>query len=172
MCQNDSGPEARCSAPAGPEMLSVADGVSPTSRFTDRQAAKIEPAVIVVQPVAEKVGFFRGHLTDYCVFGPSRTPFCDAARQLLDLGWDAAALLVMRHADSTHECLRAPISFATALTVEESAHGPVFRSHRTGPRSAVEASRVRSGDGPRTPGPYQVSGMANAVTARSRRGGR
>jgi hypothetical protein len=140
MCQNDSGPEARGSAPAGPGMLSVADGVSPTSRFTDRQAATIEPAVIVVQPVADKAGFFRGRLADGdCVFGPSRTPFCDAARRLLDLGWDGAALLTMRHADGEHEILRAPIRAAARLTVEESAHGPVFRRHRTGLPSAVEA---------------------------------
>jgi hypothetical protein len=61
MCQNDSGPKARGSAPAGPGMLSVADGTAPTSVGIDRQATNVEPAVItmVAWPVADKPGFHK-----------------------------------------------------------------------------------------------------------------
>ena len=149
MGRNHCGPEARGNAPAGPGKLSAGDGSSPTPGRIDRQAAQPAPAVIaiVVHPVADKPAFFGARLVDGDrMFAPSRTPFCDAARQLLDLGCDPAAVLVMKHAGSAVESLRAAIGVAAALTVEESAHGPVFRRWRTGSPSAVEAPSRRLGD--------------------------
>jgi hypothetical protein len=146
-------------------MLSVADGISPTPYSINRQAAKAEPTVIaiVVRPVADKPGFFESHLAGGDrVIEASRTPFCDAARRLLDLGMDRAAVLVMRHAGNSTECLRATIAVAAAQSVEESAHGPVFRRHRTGSSTAVEAPGVRSGDRAGSQDPSRTVGGATA----------
>jgi hypothetical protein len=162
MGRNHCGPEARGNAPAGPGKLSAGDGSSPTPGRIDRQAAQPEPAVtaIVVHPVADKPAFFGARLVDGDrMFAPSRTPFCDAARQLLDLGCDPAAVLVMKHAGSAVESLRAAIGVAAALTVEESAHGPVFRRWRTGSPSAVEAPSRRLGD-PAPPPPRSGPAVA------------
>jgi hypothetical protein len=125
----------------------------------------VEPEVItiVVHPVADKPGYFEARLVDGDrVFAPSRTPFCDAARQLLDLGCDRAAVLVMKHAGSAAKSLRAPIGVAAPLTVEESAFGPVFRRRRNGSPSAVEAPGIRSGDRAGTQEPGRTVGGATA----------
>jgi hypothetical protein len=50
----------------------------------------------------------------------SRTPFCDAARALLAASLaHADDILVMRHAGSAHDALRARIDVAAKLTVDE-----------------------------------------------------
>jgi hypothetical protein len=165
MSRNQYGPEARDNAPAGPGKLSVADGFLPTPGRIDGQAAKPEPAVIaiVVHPAAEKPGFFEARLAGgEPVITASRTPFFDAARRLLDLGVDGAAVLVMRNADSNTECLRATIAVAAVLTVEEAAHGPGFRRHRTGSSTAVEAPSMRSGSRAGTQDPSRTVGGATA----------
>jgi hypothetical protein len=111
------------------------------------QAIIVEPEVIaiVVAPVAGKRGFFEARLAEgEPVIAPSRTPFFDAARRLRDLGMDGAAVLAMRNADSNTECLRATIAVAATTTVEESAHGPVFRRQRASPPSAVKTPGMRS----------------------------
>jgi hypothetical protein len=72
----------------------------------------------------------------------SRQPFLDAARALLAAGHDPATVLVLRRAESDIDCLRATIGTAAKLTVEESAHGPVFRRHKMASLSAVAAPRV------------------------------
>ena len=171
MDRNHGGPEARCSAPAGPGMLSAGDGTAPTPGGIDRQATNVEPAVItmVARPVADKPGFFAARLVDGDrVFAPSRTPFCDAARRLLDLGCDPAAVLVMKHAGSAVESLRAPIVVAAALTVEESGFGPVFRRYRASPPSAVEAPGMRSGDRAGTQDPSPTVGSATSPVTEPR----
>jgi hypothetical protein len=163
MSRNQRGPVARGTAPAGPGKLSVADGISPTPYSTNKQAAKAEPTVIaiVVHPVADKPGFFEARLAGgEPVVAASRTPFFDAARRLRDLGMDGAAVLVMRNADSNTECLRATIGVAAALTVEESGFGPVFRRHRTGSPTPVEAPAMRSGDRAGTQDPSRTVGGA------------
>jgi hypothetical protein len=162
MDQTRSGPEARGNAPAGPGKLSVADGTSTTPYGKNKQAAESEPAliVIVVRPVANRPGYYEARIAEgEPVIAASRTPFFDAARRLRDLGMDGAAVLVMRHADSNTECLRA-IGVAAALTVEEGAHGPVFRRHRTGSSTAVEAPDMRSGDRASTQEPSRTVGGA------------
>src|SRR6476660_6733119 len=47
------------------------------------------------------------------------TPFLDAARQLQALGHKGDSVLVMKHAGSPVECLRAKVGGAAALTVVE-----------------------------------------------------
>jgi hypothetical protein len=138
------------------------DGSEPRSKPGSRQSSKIladagvvagrprdghESITIILTEVADRPGYFSAHTArGDLVVARSRTPFCDAARALIDDGFDPATKLVMTHAGSAIECLQAPIGAGALLTVEESAHGPVFRRHRTGSSSAVEAPRVRSGD--------------------------
>jgi len=57
----------------------------------------------------------------------STKPFLDAARRLMDLGFDPSATLVMHHAGSETECLRSTIGAAATLTVEDTQYGPRFR---------------------------------------------
>jgi hypothetical protein len=109
------------------------------------------PAVIVItiEPDQRAPGHFAARLSgDNCVLAKSRTPFCDAARKLVDLGADPAATLVSVRAGSNTESLRAQLGIAAGLTVEESAFGPVFRRHRTGSPTPVGASPVRSSELP------------------------
>ena len=57
----------------------------------------------------------------------SRTPFFSAARKLLAGGHDPSLILVMRHAGSDTESLRATLGAAATLTVEETNYGPKLR---------------------------------------------
>lgn len=99
-----------------------------------RNAAGPTIIVIMIEPLQGAPGHFAALLSgDDCVLAKSRTPFCDAARKLLDLGADPAAILVSVRAISNTVSLRAQLVVAAGLTVEESAFGPVFRRHRTGP---------------------------------------
>jgi hypothetical protein len=128
---------------AGTEANSNASGL----QYIDRhKAADLTVMAIAIESVRGAPGNFAARLLgDDCILAQSRTPFCDAARKLLDLGFDPAAMLVMTRAGSATVCLRAPLGVAANLTVEESAHGPVFRRYRNGSPSAVEAPRARSG---------------------------
>jgi hypothetical protein len=88
-------------------------------------------------------GRFEARL-DNRVLAKSRTPFCDAARQLLDLGYDRDDVVTMRHAGSGTVALRAKVGVAARLTVSEEPR-PAFRRHvewMTSP-SAAGASPVR-----------------------------
>ena len=49
----------------------------------------------------------------------SRQPFLQAARELIKMGCHPETVLVMRHADSAVEALRARIGVAAELTVDE-----------------------------------------------------
>jgi len=147
------GPVERGDAPTGPAKLSVADRGLITPNVGDPQPA--EPRcgsgeakiLLTVEPDPGRPGWFTASVAgDDRLLARSRTPFLDAARELLGSGVDPATVLVMRHAGSTTESLRAAVGVAATLTVEESAHGPVFRRHRTTPPSAVGGASVRSDD--------------------------
>jgi hypothetical protein len=105
-------------------------------------SCRLEPPVgIIVAPVIHQ-GRFTASLTDgSLLIASSRQPFFDGARQLIKLGYDPATVLVMRSVGSDIDCLTATVGAAAKLTVEESAHGPVFRSHRMASPSAVERPR-------------------------------
>jgi hypothetical protein len=65
-------------------------------------------------------GKFDAHLGERLLVQQSRTPFVDAARILLGDGTASAGdMLVMRHAGSSHDALKANIGIAAKLTVAE-----------------------------------------------------
>jgi hypothetical protein len=72
---------------------------------------------LVVAPV-ERPGHFRAQL-DHRELVTSRQPFLDSARVLLGEGRDPTTVLVMRHAGSQTESLRATIGAAAKVTVAE-----------------------------------------------------
>jgi hypothetical protein len=76
---------------------------------------------IIVASVASAPGRFTTKLADGNVLVVSwRTPFLDAAPRLLKRGCSADAVIVMRHAGSAVESLRATIGKAAPLTVTPS----------------------------------------------------
>jgi hypothetical protein len=76
--------------------------------------------MIIVTPTARGPGRYDTRLEDGRVLGkPSKQPFVDAARRLLDLGHDPTTVLVMRHAGSDTDCLTAQIGVAARLRVKE-----------------------------------------------------
>jgi hypothetical protein len=97
---------------------------------------------IIVAPIASSPGRFMAKLANEgdVLVRSSRTPFLDAARRLLELGYPVDAVLVMRHARSAVESLRAKIGKAAALTVTTAGSGrPIFVA-----RSVAAALPVRS----------------------------
>jgi hypothetical protein len=98
------------------------------------------PIIIVVSPT-ESAGYFQAKLqgTDEVLVQKSRQPFLDAARVLVEKGYDPSVLLVMKHLGRDIIALRAPLGKAAKLTVEEGPHGPRFVAFRTGPKTGVAA---------------------------------
>jgi hypothetical protein len=93
--------------------------------------------VIAVKP-ASKPGYFSVSLATKTIIKSSRIPFLDAARRLLDLGFPLNATLVMRHAGSEIDALRAPLAGAAQLSVAEGNRAsPHFQCWKAFPRSAV-----------------------------------
>jgi hypothetical protein len=69
----------------------------------------------------------------------------DYARHCGELmGADPTAIITMMHAGSATVALTARLSVAALLCVEESAHGPTFRSFRKAPARAVDGPPMRS----------------------------
>jgi hypothetical protein len=132
-----------------------------TARDDTAPEAPLQPKLkIVVTPVPRPPGYFTARLDGTSiVLCTTRWPFVECARRLIDLGHDPEGRLEMWHAGADAFCLRAPLGLAAKLTVEESAHGPVFRRHRTPPQSAVDALRTRSNTEGLLPqaGPLRVS---------------
>ena len=93
--------------------------------------------VIVVAPASRSTGQFEAYLNDrqLCV---SRTPFYEAARVLMAEGVDPRTTLVMRHAGSQTDSLKASLAAAAGSTVEETIYGPKLR--RWKPLSALDGS--------------------------------
>jgi hypothetical protein len=136
--------------------------VSIQQNHTTGRAVGPEQLVIVVSPVPGAPGCFEARLDGDCIVASSRTPFCDAAKRLIDLGYDRTAILRMMHAGNTTVCLRASLGVAAAQTVEESAHGPMFRRCRIGSASAVEAARMRSKGLPQAAPQHPLQPLASA----------
>lgn len=70
---------------------------------------------------------FEGQTQILCT---SRQPFLDAARALLDQGYDPDNILLMRHEGSDVDSLRGKLGVAATLTVDES-NTPRFRKWKT-----------------------------------------
>jgi hypothetical protein len=94
-----------------------------------------EPVVLIVSPSigadGRKAYSTRGQLFDGKVDGQvvverSTQPFLDGARRLIKLGYDPKVTLVMRHAGSDVDALRATIGAAARLTVNEGEDAPRF----------------------------------------------
>jgi hypothetical protein len=82
---------------------------------------------ITLSPAPRPHGNYEARLEgDDRILCVSSTPFCDAARQLIAEGYDSRAILVLRHAGSDEDCLRANLRTAASLTVEETKYGPRF----------------------------------------------
>ena len=88
--------------------------------------------VLVVSPALHKnggtiPGKFDARLGERLIVEASRIPFCDGARVLLAKGLAAPGdLLIMRHAGSDHDALRAAVGVAAKLTVNETVGTPRF----------------------------------------------
>jgi hypothetical protein len=100
--------------------------------------------VVSVAPVAGRPGYFTARLGHRMLVAASRSPFVDSCRTLLARGVNPDTTIAMRHRGADHDALRARLGTAARLTVEESAHGPVFRSYREASPSAVDRPPVAS----------------------------
>jgi hypothetical protein len=83
--------------------------------------------MIIVTPTAKRKECYEARLGDGRVLvTASKQPFVDSARRLIELGYDPATVLVMRHAGSDTDCLTAQIGAAAKLRVKEDRNGPRF----------------------------------------------
>jgi hypothetical protein len=99
-------------------------------------AAGSRPLVIVVSPATKADGqrahskrgpLFDGHADGRVVVERSHQPFLDGCRRLVELGHDPKAVVVMRHAGSDVDSLRAMLGAAARPTVKERGRaGPRF----------------------------------------------
>jgi hypothetical protein len=101
---------------------------------------------IVLSPAPSGSGRFEARLHGYdrvlCV---SRTPFFDAARELVADGYDPNTDLVLRRAGSDNDSLKAKLGTAASLTVEETEYGPKLRRWKPFSTLAVKP-RIASDD--------------------------
>ena len=93
--------------------------------MSKRDSRTFVPLIIAVAPAPRVAGRFEARLDgDDRVLCVSRTPFFDAARKLLAQGYDPNVLLMLRHAGSDTDSLRAKLGVAASLTVKETGYGP------------------------------------------------
>ena len=117
-----------------------------SNRSTFADGKTIYVSVIVVAPALNNSGArltsrFDAFLGDQLIVHASKTPFLDAARELLDLGFRAETYLIMRHKGSEiKNSLRGWICAAARLTVAEGDRSGIhFQLRKPFPSSAVEA---------------------------------
>jgi hypothetical protein len=110
--------------------------------------------VILVSAIRTWPGRFQARLasTDEVLVDSSRQPFVDAARALIERGYDPTSILEMKHEGSDIVALRGPLLKAARLSVEEGAKdkappprtgrglkgassGDEHRDHRVAPRT-------------------------------------
>jgi hypothetical protein len=111
----------------------------------ERVVATPDKITIIVTPTTRHTSRYVVRLDgDERVLCKSITPFFDAARKLTNDGCDPSITLVMRHASSDTECLRAPLATAAALSVEETPYGPRLRRWKAIPTLAVAPRIARN----------------------------
>ena len=114
--------------------------------MSKRDLSGVAALIVVASPAPRGAGRFEvrldGHDRVLCV---SRTPFFDAARELLAQGYDPNALLMLRHAGSDTDSLRAKLGTASSLTVKETGYGPQVQPWKPFSTLPVRA-RNASGD--------------------------
>jgi len=119
-----------------------------------------DPVVILIVS-AGRAGLFNARLADGRVLATgTATPFLAGCRRLIELGFDPARPVVMRHAGSVHDALKATIGAAAKLTVRETVSGPKLGLW-SGPRAEPGAPPMRQTDVAAT----QLAGGANAAPA-------
>jgi hypothetical protein len=109
-----------------------------------REDLLASPTPVIVVSSTESAGHFQARLerSNEVLVKNSRQPFLDAARVLVERGYDPGVLLVMKHLGSDTVSLRAPLRKAAKLTVEEGPHGPRFVGFRTDPRTRIAAPPI------------------------------
>jgi hypothetical protein len=96
--------------------------------MSKRDLSSIASLAIVIMETKQRNGRFEARLDgDDHVLCVSRTPFFDAARELVANGYDPNLTLIMRHAGSEADSLRAKLGTAASLTVEETDYGSKLR---------------------------------------------
>ena len=101
---------------------------------------------IVLSPALSSGGRFEARLDgDDRVLCISRTPFFDAARELVADGYDPNLTLIVRHAGSDADSLSGLLRTAASLSVEETNYGPKLRRWKPFSTLAVEP-RIASED--------------------------
>jgi hypothetical protein len=116
------------------------------------------PILILVSPIKTSPGRFQATLgsTGALLVSSSRQPFVDAARVLIEKGYDPTVMLMMKHAGSDVIALGARLGKAARLSVEEGVNGPRFVPFRMGPKPCVDAPPVPSGPSPTSLRPHKV----------------
>jgi hypothetical protein len=107
--------------------------------------AACKPITVLITP--SRCGRYNASLGDR-LLARSRQRFLDAARELIALGCDPSATLLLRHAGSKTVALRATVGRAARLTVDEDPR-PRFRRYRAWdrPPPIVENTPVASAGG-------------------------
>ncbi len=96
--------------------------------MSKRELSCVASLTVVTIPVPRSAGRFEARLDgDDRLLCISRTPFFDAARELLVDGYDPNLLLILRHSGADVDCLRASLATAASLSVEETDYGPKLR---------------------------------------------
>jgi hypothetical protein len=96
--------------------------------MSKRDLSSIGSLAIVIMETKQRNGRFEARLDgDDRVLCVSRTPFFDAARELVANGYDPNLTLIMRHAGSDTDSLTAKLGTAASLTLEETDYGPKLR---------------------------------------------
>jgi hypothetical protein len=108
----------------------------------DKAPSPLIQLMIVVSPATGRPGAFAARLEgESTVLVVSRAPFLASAWKLIAAGYPPDAVFMMRRGGAEGFDLKARLGKAAKLTIEESAHGPVFRTVRYGPPSAVSGSQ-------------------------------
>ncbi len=89
---------------------------------------RLKLTVLITPADSGRTGRYQARLDgDGRVLCVSRTPFFDAARKLVEVGYDPDTTLVLRHEGSGTDSLQARLGTAASLTVEETPFGPRLR---------------------------------------------
>lgn len=86
--------------------------------------------------------WFEAQCSGQLIVARTREPLLDGARALLAAGYHPDTVIVLRHAGSDINALRARIGTAARFYVEESGHGPLLRSLRKAAPRAVDRPPV------------------------------
>jgi hypothetical protein len=97
---------------------------------------------ILITAVALGGSRFEAWCDDQLILACTREPLLHSARALIAVGYHPDTIVTMRHAGSEIDALTARIGTAAGFYVEESGHGPILRSVRKAPPSAVNPPPV------------------------------